>query len=110
VLALAPTGCGGDDGRADEPPKRPETTTPRTTTEATPGRPVATETAPSPPPPTTTGEDPSTAPLAPGEGDGTVRPDPQGAPDSPRNDTPPPAGSPAERFERDCEGAPGACG
>ena len=29
--------------------------------------------------------------------------------DSPQNDTPPPSGSPAERFEQFCEENPGAC-
>ena len=46
------------------------------------------------------------APPATGGGDsgGTAAPD-----DSPQNDTPPPSGSPAERFEQFCQENPGAC-
>lgn len=50
----------------------------------------------------------STAPASPpadtGGSGGTTGPQ-----DSPQNDTPPPSGSPAERFEQFCEENPGAC-
>jgi hypothetical protein len=39
-----------------------------------------------------------------GDSGGTPAPD-----DSPQNDTPPPSGSPAERFEQFCQENPGAC-
>jgi hypothetical protein len=105
VFALAGllAGCGSDDERAERRSKPPELTVPRSEPE-----PRSTETNEA-----TTGRDPATAPLAPGEGegDGTGAPAPQsGAPDSPQNDTPPPPGSPAERFEQECDRNPEACG
>jgi hypothetical protein len=107
LLALpAAAGCGGDDEQAEALPEPPKLTIPRTTPQPEPPATdpaTITETAPAP-----VGEDPSTAPLAPGEGDGTSEP-PDTAPDGPANDTAPPAGSPAERFERECEENP-ACG
>ena len=39
---------------------------------------------------------------------GTRAPDPS-QPDSPENDIPPPPGSPAERFEQECQVNPQAC-
>jgi hypothetical protein len=49
----------------------------------------------------------STAPTAPpADTGGGGTPAPQ---DSPQNDTPPPSGSPAERFEQFCAENPGAC-
>ena len=97
---MAIAGCGAD----DEPSTRtarelpdlsiPTTTTStapsvidRTTTSTTPVDP-ATETLPT--------EGPRTTPEAPG--------------DTPENDSPPPEGSPAERFEQYCTDNPGACG
>jgi hypothetical protein len=52
-----------------------------------------------------------------GSGGGTVEQSPESpsggaqppTEDTPQNDTPPPTGSPAERFERFCEQNPGAC-
>jgi hypothetical protein len=89
---LALTACGGDE--ESEPatsPKRPELTVPggggtdpATTTETAPGTQPPAQTAP------------PTAPT------GTT-------PDSPGADAPPPAGSPAERFEKFCDENPGAC-
>jgi hypothetical protein len=109
LVALAPlTACGDEDEPAkvpaEAPPKAPALTVPHADPEPAPTQ--RTETTPAP---ATLGEDSATAPLAPGEGDGTVRP-PRTTPDSPDNDTPPPAGSPAERFERECEESPAACG
>ncbi len=106
ALPLALTACGGD----KEAAKKPKTTTTRTEratprTETVPAAPVQTTPAPS-----TTSQDPATAPNTPGEGNGSTRATPQGGSDSPQNDTPPPAGSPAERFEKDCESRPKTCG
>jgi hypothetical protein len=107
ALVLAVAGCGGGDKEAV---KKPRTTT--THSETAPQR---TETAaPTPvqtaPPPTRTAQDPATAPLTPGEGNGTPRGNSQGGTDSPGNDTPPPKDSPAERFEKDCDANPQSCG
>ena len=104
LLALAAlAGCGGDDEQAEALPEPPQLTIPRTTPE--PAETEATETTG-----TTTGDDPSTEPLAPGEGDGSTPAPAQTTPDSPQNDTAPPAGSPAERFEQQCDANPAACG
>ena len=64
------------------------TDTDRTTTEESGGTP-----APTTPPADTGGDSGGTAPPA----------------DSEQNDTPPPSGSPAERFEQFCQENPGAC-
>ena len=106
VLALAllavvfAAGCGGDDERAETTPEPPELTVPRSEPETTP-----TETTD-----TTPGDDPATAPAPEGEGDGSSPAPQQGPQDSPQNDTPPPANSPAERFEQECQRNPEACG
>jgi hypothetical protein len=106
ALLLAIPGCGGDKEAAKKP---------RTTTTRTQSAPQHTETAaPAPvqtaPPPTRTGRDPGSAPQTPGEGDGSPRGTSQGGSDSPKNDTPPPKGSPAEQFEKDCDANPQSCG
>jgi hypothetical protein len=106
LLALAAAGCGGDDEQAEAPPDPPELTIPRTTPE--PAETQATGTTETTAP--ATPDDPATAPLTPGEGDGTGAPPARTAPDGPENDTAPPAGSPAERFERECDENPAACG
>lgn len=104
VGALALTGCGSDDEPATA-----------TRTEATP---QATERSTSEP---TAPERTATEPAAPtGTSDGTPEAEPErgGAaappattPDTPRDgDDTPPAGSPAERFEKYCDEHPGACG
>jgi hypothetical protein len=58
---------------------------------------------------TTTGDSGGTsapeAPPAADDGSGGT----QAPQDSPQNDTPPPSGSPAERFEQFCQENPGAC-
>jgi hypothetical protein len=64
------------------------TDTDRTTTDDSGG-----STAPTTPPADTGGDSGGTAPPA----------------DSEQNDTPPPSGSPAERFEQFCQENPGAC-
>lgn len=111
LLALPAAGCG-DDEQAEAPLDPPKLTVPRTTpqpeppaTAPAPNTETDTDTAPAP-----VGEDPSTAPLKPGEGDGTSEPPTGGTPDGPTNDSAPPAGSPAERFEQECEEDPAACG
>ena len=104
LCALSATGCGGDDESVREPSKPPELTVPRTQPERTTTAPATT----TPQAGGGSGQDPATAPAPAGEGDGSsggTRP----APDSPQNDTPPPPGSPAEQFEKDCE-ARKACG
>ena len=107
LLALVAAGCGGDDPEGvtteDTQVTVPDDTE-RDRTEPTPivEEPVepAPQTTPPPPPPPAPAPEPE--PVAPA-------PDPS-RPDSPRNDTPPPKDSPAERFEQYCEENPGACG
>jgi hypothetical protein len=53
--------------------------------------------------------EPEPAPAAAPEDDGGGAVAPEVAPDGPANDTPPPAGSNAERFEDFCAQNPGAC-
>jgi hypothetical protein len=65
---------------------RERTDTDETTTEDSGGTPAPAE------PPATGGSGGTTGPQ-----------------DSPQNDTPPPSGSPAERFEQFCQENPGAC-
>jgi hypothetical protein len=110
AFALAGTGCGGDDESAETTPELPNLTSPRTETETE--APAQTETEPAAP------VDPGTETLPPdGDGDssddgGVPAPAPEAEPpaDTPENDTRPPPGSPAERFEEFCEENPGACG
>jgi len=97
LFALGVAGCGGDDDddEATTIPTIPlsvpgeETTLDETdtTVDTVPDTPVP---APTPTPAPT----PAPAPVA---------------PDSPDNDTPPPAGSEAEQFENFCAENPGAC-
>ena len=102
LLAAGAGACGGDD-------EKPADTTPtitietETTPTATETAPTATTRAPAPPPPT-----PTAPPADPNSGGTTV---PRAAPqDGPGNDLPPEPGSPAERFERQCEQNPQTCG
>jgi type IV secretory pathway VirB10-like protein len=106
ALALAASGCGGDDEpSAETEPALPNLTVPQgDTAEDEP------ETAPEAP------FDPSTETLPPVEtvppstGGGTPAPEAEPPADTPENDVPPPADSPAERFEEFCDDNPGACG
>jgi hypothetical protein len=99
--------CGGDDESADKtvPTIATETEAPTTAETATAPGPTPTATAPVEPPRTT--------PPADTDSGGTTVPQtktdrqPQ---DGPYNDTPPEAGSPAERFEQECERNPEICG
>ena len=108
VLALAPVGCGNEEV-AKKPKHHPRTerTEPRTATESA----TTPKAAPQAPSSTgSTGQDPATAPAPQGEGNGSNGGTPQGGTDSPQNDTPPPKGSPAERFEQECRSRPKTCG
>jgi hypothetical protein len=100
LLALAPlAGCGEEEPRAA--PEPPELTLPRTDTEPE-----------APPAPTQTAPPAPAEPQAP-QTDYENAPSPHPPPrdqDGPGNDTPPPPGSPAERFEQECEQNPEACG
>ena len=104
LMAALVAACGGDDEKA------PRTTltvpTETETTTATETAPTATTPAPAPPPKTP-------APPADTNSGGAPAPrtTPRSAPqDGPGNDTPPEPGSPAERFERQCEQNPQTCG
>jgi hypothetical protein len=108
VLAAFVAGCGGDDGdeEARTTQTLPELTVPET--EPEPPRPLDTETQTEPQPPAPEPVEPE----PPADG-GTPAPEPsepQAPADTPENDVPPPANSPAERFEEFCEENPGACG
>jgi hypothetical protein len=113
VLALIVLGgCGNDPKQAAKP--RPRTTTTRTATapartETSPPAPAPVRTTPAPTP-APKAHDPANAKEAPGEGNGKSTATPQGGSDGPQNDTPPPSGSPAERFEKDCDANPQSCG
>jgi type IV secretory pathway VirB10-like protein len=105
VLALAASGCGGDDEpSAETDPALPNLTVPQgETTEP------QTETAPEAPfDPSTETLPPETVP--PSTGGGTPAPEAEPPADTPENDAPPPSDSPAERFEDFCDDNPGACG
>jgi hypothetical protein len=107
ALALAASGCGGDDEpSAETEPALPNLTVPQgDRTEAEP----APETVPEAPfDPSTETLPPETVP--PSTGGGTPAPAPEPPADTPENDAPPPADSPAERFEEFCDDNPGACG
>jgi hypothetical protein len=99
ALPVGPAACGSD----DEPraaPEPPQLTLPRTDREPERTAPAATTPQPPPTPPPAADPDYQNAPAPP----------PPQRPDSPENDTPPPPGSPAERFEQECERNPEACG
>ena len=104
LLLVPVAGCGG----GDEDVRSTQTTTTRTE-ETVPDRTAPAETAPAPatpapavPPPPDGGHDRETG--------GAPAPTPTPTPDTPENDRPPPPGSPAERFERECEEKPELCG
>jgi type IV secretory pathway VirB10-like protein len=106
ALTLVASGCGGDDEpSAETEPALPNLTVPQgeTTepeTEAVPDAPLDPSTETLPPVET----------VPPSTGGGTPAPESEPPPDTPENDTPPPADSPAERFEEFCDDNPGACG
>ena len=104
LLALALAACGGDDEALEdsaEPIPAPELSVPGGDAPSLGGTGEETGTGEATTP---EAESPgATETQAPGEGDGSA---PQ---DSPENDTPPPPGSPAERFEEFCAENPSAC-
>jgi hypothetical protein len=105
LMAAGVAACGGDDEKASE--TTPTVTTETETTATTETVPTATTPAPPAPQRTT-----ATPPADPGSG-GTPAPrtTPKDAPqDGPYNDVPPEPGSPAERFEQQCEQNPQTCG
>jgi hypothetical protein len=91
AIVVAASGCGSDESGETTAPavSTPAVTSPlgvTTTTPATTAAPATTSTT---------------------KGGKNYNPD---LPDSERNDVPPPAGSPQEAFERQCERNPQACG
>jgi hypothetical protein len=98
VVGLALAGCGGDDPR-------------ETTTAPPPAIPAIT--SPLPAPTTTAPATTTTGSTTTGKGNGgTGAPSKANPnePDSATNDVPPPAGSPQEKFEKQCEQNPASCG
>jgi hypothetical protein len=105
ALALLASGCGGDDEpSAETEPALPNLTVPQ-------GEATETEqlVEPVPDPQTETLPPVETETVPPSTGGGTQAPEAEPTPDTPENDTPPPADSPAERFEEFCNDNPGAC-
>jgi hypothetical protein len=93
ALVVAAPACGGDN-EPDEAPPLPDLTVPRT----------------DPEPPADTASEPDTATVPPVTEVAPAPSETQTVPDSPTNDTPPPADSPAERFEDFCNENPGSRG
>ena len=93
ALVLGAAGCGSD---ASGDKTAPTFSVPSVTAPAAPQ--ISTSTG------KTGGVKPGTTTS---KGGGTYNP---AAPDSPTNDVPPPAGSPQEAFEKQCEQNPSACG
>jgi hypothetical protein len=107
-VGLAIAGCGDDDPEETTPPtvSIPAITSPLPATTAAP----ATTTTPTGPTDSGTG-----GTRAPGGGSPPGGGNPPGGtdrrqPDSAANDLPPPAGSPQEAFEKQCQQNPAACG
>jgi hypothetical protein len=104
ALALIASGCGGDDEpSAETQPALPDLTVPQ-------GETTETEQPVEPVPDPQTETLPPVETVPPSTGGGTPAPEAEPAPDTPENDTPPPAGSPAERIVKFCDDNPGACG
>ncbi|MEX2252873.1 MAG: hypothetical protein WD649_01865 [Thermoleophilaceae bacterium] len=99
VAGVLAAGCGGD----DEPASETVPTTAPTDTESTTGKTATDRTATDP----DQGGGQSGSEDS-GSSGGTRVPD-RSRPDSPENDVPPPPGSPAERFEQECQVNPQAC-
>jgi hypothetical protein len=95
VVGLAIAGCGSDDSG--------ETTAPATFSIPSVTSPIPSSTTV---PATTTTPTGSTTTTG-REGNGKVN---SAEPDSETNDVPPPAGTPQEAFEKQCEQNPEACG
>jgi hypothetical protein len=97
VVGLALAGCGGDDSGETT---APTVSIPAITAPLAPTTTTAPATTPTPTGTTGTGSG-GTGPPAGGN---------PTKPDSETNDVPPPAGSPQEAFEKQCEQNPAACG
>jgi hypothetical protein len=93
ALLVAAPGCGGDN-EPDEAPPLPDLTVPRS----------------DPEPPADTAVEPDTETIPPVTEVTPAPTETQTVPDSPTNDTPPPADSPAQRFENFCNENPGSRG
>ena len=107
LLVAQATGCGSDEQAAPSAaPPRPELTVPGERPRSSKPAPDRERGSSSPdepgPAPTSTAGEPSGGATAPAQT--TTQP-----PDSPSNDTPPPAGSAADRFEKACRENPEAC-
>ncbi|MFL5896639.1 MAG: hypothetical protein ACJ76Z_16190 [Thermoleophilaceae bacterium] len=112
VMAFVAAGCGGSKNAAEPLPPTPTLTVPGEsgtpsvpkTADTTTDTSTSTSTSTTPTPAATTPSNPSTP-----QG-GAAPPQTGGvSPDSPSNNTSPPAGSPAQRFEQFCKDNPGAC-
>ena len=107
ALAGLVSACGGDDEKASE--TTPTITTETETAPTTDTAPTATAEAPS-----TTPAPATTTPPADPDSGGTTVPKPtkpESQPqDGPDNDIPPEPGTPAERFEQQCQQNPQTCG
>jgi hypothetical protein len=97
VAGLALAGCGGDDSGETTPPT---VSIPAITAPLAPSTTTAPATTPTPTETTGTGSGGTSPPTG-------ANPN---KPDSETNDVPPPAGSPQEAFEKQCEQNPEACG
>ena len=93
ALLVAAPGCGGDN-EPEEAPPLPDLTVPRT----------------DPEPPADTATAPGTETIPPVTAVTPAPAETETVPDSPTNDTPPPADSPAQRFEDFCNENPGSRG
>ena len=101
IAALAVAGCGGDDESAQTTPTKPELTVPGGSDPGLDGTTGTDE--------TDTGTDTGSGGTAAPPAQAPTTPPAQQPQDSPQNDQPPPAGSPAQRFENFCDENPGAC-
>ena len=102
VLAAQAAGCGGDEEPVPSAaPAKPELTVPGEQTRS--GERERASTSRSEPSSTSTSEDAPSSSTAPAPT--TTQP----PVDSPSNDTPPPAGSAADRFEKACRENPATC-
>ena len=105
AAGLAVAACGDDEPASEARTETGPTVTERSTTTPQPD-PQRTVTTPAAPPDTPT----KTTPAAEPQGGGAVAPTPPAPGETEGRDDAPPAGSPAERFEKYCDEHPGACG
>ena len=122
--AVVLASCGGDseDRPAGDPARQVPAAGQRSTTTAPaePPHALGTGSGTTTPPSGGAGGSTTTGPMdqpnpdsggvpAPDPGPGRGEDSPAGPPDSPTHDTPPPPGSPPDRFEQFCSENPGAC-